>query len=94
MTLATLWGQKTTGVGISALLAALAGVAAGTMSWQQAIPLLIGGLVGILYPENPQMKAAAQTAAADVEAIVAAYRTGLQHGAAASPAPSVPVSRS
>jgi hypothetical protein len=52
------------------------------MTWSTAVPLLSAGVIGLLWPENTALQSAAQTAAADVEALIAAYRTGLTHGAA------------
>lgn len=85
-------GQVTTGHGAMILGPTLLAVASGTMSWQTAIPLLVAGAIGLLWPENTALKTAAQNAATDVEALIAAYRSGLDHGAAivAEPKPPAP----
>lgn len=81
-------GQVTTGHGCMILAPTLLAVADGTMTWQTAIPLLVAGVIGLAWPENAPLKAAAQKAAVDVEGMIAAYRAGLAHGAAAPlPAP-------
>lgn len=75
-------GEVTTGHGAMILGPTLLAALAGTMSWPTAVPLLAAGVIGLLWPENKAMKSAAQTAAADIETLVQAYRTGLSHGAA------------
>jgi len=52
MTFKTWLGQSTTGTGIAAILASLGAVAGGSMTWQQALPLAIGGLAGVIWPEQ------------------------------------------
>lgn len=86
-------GEVTTGHGVMILGPTLLAAASGTMSWPTAVPLLAAGVIGLLWPENTALKSAAQTAATDIEALIAAYRTGLSHGAAgdvpnAAPSPS------
>ncbi len=87
-------GQVTTGHGAMILGPTLLAAAGGQMSWAQATPLLIAGVIGLMWPENTALKTAAQNMTTDVEALVAAYRAGLDHGGAvvvaehtASPAP-------
>lgn len=72
--------QSTTGTGLSALFAYLAAVASGSMTWMQAMPLLVGGLVGLAWPENAGLKSAAQETTISIERLVEAYRLGLAHG--------------
>jgi len=88
-------GQVTTGHGAMVLGPTLLAVAGGQMDWTSATPLLVAGVIGLLWPENTALKTAGQNATTDIEALVTAYRTGLQHGAvvpAAAPAPAaVPV---
>lgn len=79
--------QSTTGTGLSALFAYFAAVASGSMTWIQAIPLLVGGLVGLAWPENAGLKSAAQEATISIERLVEAYRLGLAHGVANAPSP-------
>lgn len=87
-----LWlGQSTTGFGTTGICTTIAAVATGQMSLQAAIPALIGAALLILWPQNTKLAAAAQATVTDIETLipplVAAYRTGLQHGAAAAPVP-------
>jgi hypothetical protein len=81
--LSTWIGEVTTGHGAMILGPTLLAAASGTMSWSTAVPFLAAGITGLLWPENTALKGAVQTTATDVEAVVAAYRTGLYHGAAA-----------
>ncbi len=75
-------GEVTTGHGVMILGPTLLAVSSGTMTWSTAVPFLAAGVVGLLWPENTALKSAAQSAATDVEDLIAAYRTGLNHGAA------------
>jgi hypothetical protein len=100
--LKTWFGQVTTGHGATAIGSALLGVATGTLSWQTAIPLLAGGIILLLWPENSNLAtqvqaiatsavAAAPTVLADTRALEKAYMTGVAHGnAAATAAPPAP----
>jgi hypothetical protein len=83
-------GQVTTGHGCMILAPTFLAVAEGTMGWQTAIPLLFAGTIGLLWPENTALKAAAQATATDVEGLIAAYRTGLAHAAASNAPPTPP----
>jgi hypothetical protein len=65
------------------MLAAIGGLASGALGWQQATPIIIGGLVGMIWPENRDLTAAAQKTAGDVGAVVAAYQAGSQSAPAA-----------
>lgn len=83
-------GQVTTGHGAMILGSTLVATASGTMNWSTAIPFLAAGLIGMLWPENAPLMDVTQKLAADVEALIVAYRTGLRHGATAEttgPAP-------
>jgi hypothetical protein len=63
----------------------------GTMTWDTAIPLLIAGVTGLIWPESTVAATATQSVGRDVEALIAAYRTGLDHAGAAPVTPaSVP----
>jgi hypothetical protein len=66
-------GQVTTGHGFMILAPTLMALASGTMNWETAVPLLLAGVVGLLWPENAPLKAAVQAAATDLETIVEAY---------------------
>ena len=70
-------GQSTTGTGIAAVLAALAAVASGAATWQQVVPLLVGGLAGVIWPENTALKTTAEERPLSIARLVAAYRDGL-----------------
>jgi hypothetical protein len=70
------FGQVTTGHGFMLIAATILSVLAGTTSWVVASPLLVAGVIGLLWPENAALRTAAQATAADVEAIVAAYNAG------------------
>lgn len=86
--------QVTTGHGVMILGPTLLAVADGTMTWQTAVPLLVAGGIGLVWPENASLKAAAQATATDVEALIAAYRAGLNHaatpGTSAAPSAALP----
>jgi uncharacterized membrane protein YfcA len=56
-------GQSTTGAGIATLLGALAAIASGSITWQQALPIAIGGVIGVIWPESTTPKIQAQQAA-------------------------------
>ncbi|HET6183215.1 MAG TPA: hypothetical protein VFA03_06425 [Acetobacteraceae bacterium] len=64
--------QVTTGGGFATILAALSGVASNAITWQQAVLLLVGGLAGIIWPENRGLADAAEKAARDLETAAAA----------------------
>jgi hypothetical protein len=91
-------GQVTTGIG--ALIACPTAIAflSGQITWQQAIPPMVAAVIGLIYPENKALGTSAQTVAADVEVLIpqllTAYRTGLAHGAAATPTAPKPISAS
>lgn len=85
MNISSWLGQATTGTGFATMLAAFGALATGALSWHQAVPVLVGGIAGLIWPEKPALKAAAQQAVVDVGAAVAAYQAS-----AASPAPASP----
>ncbi len=70
-------GQSTTGAGFATLIATVGSVATGTLSWQHAVPLVVGGLVGLIWPENTGMQATASTAAASLQNLIEIYKAGL-----------------
>ena len=91
MSAVTTWvGQVTTGHGFMILGPTLLAVATGSVTWPVAVPMIVAGAVGLLWPENTQLKSASQAVATDVEALISAYRTGVDHGASPPPA-GVPV---
>ena len=63
-------GEVTTGHGAMILGPTLMAASSGTMDWPTAVPFLAAGVIGLFWPENTALKAAAQTAATDVEAVV------------------------
>lgn len=64
-------GQVTTGHGVMVLVPTLMSAVSGTMSWSQAAPLLVAGVVGLAWPENTALASSAQTSAADIANTVA-----------------------
>ena len=83
-------GQVTTGHGAMVIVPTLLAVLSGTMTWQIAFPLLIAGTVGLIWPENTVLQGAAQTAAADLEKIVASFNDTMTKAAASAPPPPDP----
>jgi hypothetical protein len=84
-------GQVTTGHGVMILAPTVLAALSGTMSWTNAVPLLVAGGIGLLWPENTAAMAAGQSMVGDVETLITAYRTGLEHaGQASAPRTSVP----
>ena len=70
-----LWlGQVTTGHGFMILAPTVLALLSGAMQWEAAVPLFLAGVAGLLWPENPPLKTAAQTLAVDMGAVIAAYR--------------------
>jgi hypothetical protein len=59
------------------------------MNWETAVPLLIAGVVGLMWPENAPLKSAVQAAATDLETVVEAYGGGL-NGAPVATTPADP----
>jgi hypothetical protein len=78
-------GQSTTGAGVATLLATMGSLAAGSLSWDHAIPLLAAGIVGLIWPENSALQGAAGDTAASIENLIAAYRAGLNERQATKP---------
>ena len=72
-------GQSTTGAGFATLLATAGSVAAGSLSWQSAVPLLVGGLVGLIWPENSGLQSAAGSTAATLENLITTYQSNLSN---------------
>jgi hypothetical protein len=66
--------QVTTGHGFMILVPTLVAAISGTLPWSSAVPLLTAALVGLIWPENPSAKQTAQSAAIDIEALIAACR--------------------
>jgi len=90
------FGQITTGHGATVIASALLGAATGTVSWQAAIPIIAGGIILLIWPENSNLAAqvqsvathaveAAPTVLADAKALEKAYTTGAGPAAPAPP---------
>jgi hypothetical protein len=93
-TLKSWLGQVTTGIGALIGLPVVMALLTGQVTMAQAMPGIVAAVIGLIWPENKQLAGSAQTLVADAEVFVpqlmSAYRTGLQHGAAAV-APPVPL---
>ena len=81
--------QITTGIGALIGTPTVIALLTHQITPQQAIPPLVASVMGLLWPENKPLAQSAQTVAADMETLIpqllTAYRTGLEHGAAAAP---------
>ncbi len=64
--------QVTTGHGCMVIVSTMVAFLSGTISWPAAVPLLVAGIVGLLWPENKNLQRAALTAATDFETTMAA----------------------
>lgn len=49
---ASWFGQVTTGQGVMVLAPTILAAMSGQMTWQAAAPLLVGGVVGLIWPER------------------------------------------
>jgi hypothetical protein len=81
--LKTWFGEVTTGHGVMVLSGTLLAVLSGGMTWAGAAPLLVAGVLGLIWPENTALLTAGQAAATDVVGIVTAYN----NNGATPPAP-------
>lgn len=70
------FGQATTGAGFATLLGAASSIASGAVTWQHALPLIVGGVVGLVWPENTKLQSSISTTASDVETVLSALQTG------------------
>ncbi len=93
-------GEITTGHGAMILVPTLLAVASEAMTWETAAPLLVAGVIGLIWPERrpgapaigqePPQQAAAPDKLSQppgVETVVAAYRLGIDHATSHAPAP-------
>jgi hypothetical protein len=71
--LKTWFGEVTTGHGAMVLSGTLLAVLSGGMTWAGAAPLLVAGVIGLIWPENNALQAAGQAVATDVAGLVTAY---------------------
>ena len=85
-------GQTTTGAGFATILATVGGFVTGSVGWQQALPLVVAGVAGLIWPENSPLQSATSKAAQDVETLVAAYQA-TKPAANATAAPTPPAAK-
>lgn len=71
--LKTWFGEVTTGHGVMVLSGTVLSVLSGGMTWAGAAPLLVAGVIGLIWPENAALQAAGQAVATDVVGVVTAY---------------------
>jgi len=71
--LKTWFGEVTTGHGVMVLSGTLLSVLSGGMTWAGAAPLLLAGVIGLVWPENTALQTAGQAVATDVVGVVTAY---------------------
>jgi hypothetical protein len=92
--IATWAGQVTTGHGAMVLVGTLLACLHGDMTWAAATPLLAGSVVGLLWPENTTLAAAAQKWGADAQPLATDVETELRRllARAAKPPVSPPAS--
>jgi hypothetical protein len=64
--------QPTTIAGFATLVGTLASVAMHQTSWLNAVPVIAGGLVAIILPDNTMAKSQAVSLATEVEMAIAA----------------------
>jgi hypothetical protein len=78
-------GQVTTGIGVLIGAPVVIALLTSQITLDQAIPGIVAAVIGLIWPENKQLAASAQTAASDFEVLIpqllTLYRAGLQHGA-------------
>lgn len=70
-------GQVTTGHGFMILGSTITAAATGQMPWSMAAPLIAGGVVGLVWPENTKLVADAQVIAQDGVNMAQALRRGM-----------------
>ena len=74
------FGQATTGAGIAGILGTLSAVAAGQLTLQHAAPLLVAGVVGLVWPENKAVQQQASTFTQDLIGLVPLIAAAIEHG--------------
>jgi hypothetical protein len=84
-------GQVTTGIGALIGVPVVIAFLTSQITLDQATPGIVAAVIGLIWPENKQLAASAQTLASDAEVLIpqllTAYRSGLQHGAQAAVPP-------
>ena len=83
-------GQVTTGHGFMLLAPTLLAVLSGTMTWAIAFPLLVAGVVGLMWPENAALEDVAKTMATEFEAAIVRVQGGVAKAAASGSLPPDP----
>jgi hypothetical protein len=71
--LKTWFGGVTTGHGAMVLSGTILSVLSGGLTWVGAAPLLLAGVIGLIWPENAAPQTAGQASATDGAGVVAAY---------------------
>jgi hypothetical protein len=59
-------GEITTGHGVAILASTLLAILSGTTTWVAGAPLLLAGIIGLVWPENKTQPTAAQATATGV----------------------------
>lgn len=70
MTLKQFLGQPTTVAGLATLTGTLHAALTGTLTWNAAVPLLVGAAVAILLPDNTAFEKKVETLTGAVESFV------------------------
>jgi hypothetical protein len=78
-------GQVTTGHGVMILGSTLLAALSGSVNWATAAPLMMAGVIGLIWPENTALRAAGQTVATDIAGLVTAYDNKAAPGQPRSP---------
>ena len=62
-------GEVTTGHGVMVLVPTVLALISGTMSWSTGAPLLLAGVIGLIWPETTRQQAPSQAAVSNAEEI-------------------------
>jgi hypothetical protein len=82
------WAQQaTTGAGFATILGTVTAAATSQMSWTAAAPVLVGGLIALIWPENKVAQQSASNLANDVLPLIPLLIGAFQHGQKNAPAP-------
>ena len=66
--------QPTTVAGISTVAGTGMGILSGTVTWQAAVPIVLGGIVAMVLPDNSGARNSVERTAADAMVAVQAFR--------------------
>jgi hypothetical protein len=66
-------GQVTTGHGVMILASTFLAALSGSVPWTIAGPMLMAGVIGVLWPENVPLREASQATAADIATMIKAF---------------------